>query len=1479
MASTFEYLKPPPSGSPPGTLGTWESTYSLTGVPDPKIEYIRFTLIDSLYEPQTLSIALRNSLGNKLNVLEGVLKRFQKVRLIEGETGNVIFYGKINRIGSELDASYGQLLNVSALDNLQELASKTISSDAEYGAATERSTIIRDIISGGTEDKHFKTHIQDLDNIITPSGPIPASNKFKKSPNNTDDEGTLNKSLSGSRKKVLDLIESIALEDETTNDNFRGYDFYLDTNFDNPSSDMAEPKPTFNYFPRGSVPTTNNGLTLKFEGREGNSERPLFPNFGFPQHGEEIATRVRLECAPTLEDINGNKNVVPTTIELILINVTFVPGQTFTLGTQASNKITWGTEGEAYVRAQFGNSILISSVENPRDNFLGLQLPDSVADIADFFFKKDDNWLKDISTMDIMQNGDHVATANVNNDAQIPPGSIREAIESDREIVITDYESQSEEELMVRAARTLIHGADAVIRGDLVISRFPYTRLTGTIDFIGDTITDNNFDFMASYVHINDAIKIDDEIIPRHITNVSQHSITFDGSPFSVMGEHEYKVHVMTRTGHTISIENIPSANIEDQSAIVTKIEYTEAPGDWTSKIEVLLHVKGHGEAGKLSLLKSIRTQTEAASFQTPGQIGQPTPSLNSNNAQWLYEGVFTPVGTDRLEWTNPSHTGDPTDPDDLDGDGTLTLKDGREFTIRANHVESIPSDVATYLYYDTGTDTGMFESTTDIDVLTSNQLVVPIAWMKAGMNTLDYILFGLTFQEDTGFFFDESIVDWATDIQFSITDSMGDPLGTPLDSVSWTSGTIKFAGGGTAGTVLGSGPNPSDPAPITIGVGDPRVWIYFDKNRGTNGEIRHTTTIQSAVGLGRITLATAARNPAGGDPSQPLINLYVYNSSEGVILDGGLLIANTIAGNKIVANSIIGTHISTSTISADKFISNIYLGDDHRIVTGGVPEEEEDPITMISEPILDMDGNIASYIGRRLVMDRGGLIGYNVEKNNPNDPNEITREFLEFAIINGTVSYPTRNSSYVDLTHAIILLGENNEVAVNKGGMYLRNPHNLDAPVIAGDPVIPNIFPGITFYSSSSPIPPPDTPVSPDTASINATGNRQMLLRVKGGLKGLLLETQNETASNRDDSNNSLNITLSPGMYEAGHYGNIILNNLYTVATSDITDDHRILIVNTPDGGTVGTISIADLGITATGTHTHEWSLDQDNMYQSTIDVNYLDFRLALTYGNVSPTDRRILGIESETAAEGNTRRVLFFTPSQLFTSSDDVTMANITATSIDLSSHITVPVGSINGTDTPSYLLGILGTRDDDQGDPVYMGRVYSFELSGLLSGSTGHTHEWSLDQDSTYQRTIDVNSLVFRVALTFGNVPPPDRRILGIDSETAAEGNTRIVRFFTPAQLFTSSDAVTMGNITASSIDISSHITVPVTSINATDAPVYLLGTLGTMDDDQGDPVYNGRVYSFELSNLILSITHSHEWSLTKIVHTKELLTLIL
>ena len=1151
-------------------------------------------------------------------------------------------------------------------------------------------------------------------------------------------------------------------------------------------------------------------------------------------------------------DGSGHENVVPTTIELILINVD--DASSLTVSTDENDKITWdGGSGEAYIREKFGNSILISSIENPRDTFLGLTLPDTLADIAEFFFRRNDNWLHPISGEKISQGANtDIATVNVSNDANIPLGSIREAIESDREIVITDYESQSEKELMVRAARTLIHGADAVIRGDLVISRFPYRQFKGALSAVsGTTITlGNTINFDNAYVKEGNSIRIDGS--NYYIESVSgNNSITLKSTPPSTASN--YELSIMTRTGHSVYIADIPSTNIGNQAAIVTKIEYTEAPGDWTSKIEVLLHVTGRGEGGKLSLLKSIAKQAEEASFQTPAQTGQATPVIDPINAKWLYDGVFTPVGTDRLEWTNPGYIGDPNDPDDLDGDGTLTLTNGSEFTIRGYNpnivgstvgfVENIPSDVATYLYYDTGTNTGEFESTTDTAVLISNPLIVPIAWMRAGTNRLDFILFGLTFQkqDDEELVFDESIVDWATDIRFSITDAMADPMGVPLDSVSWTSGTIYFAGGMPIGNVLAG----------TVPVGSERIWLYFDKNSGPDGAILSTTTIQEGVGLGKLTLATAARNPTDPNyPNQLPINLYVYNSSQGVVIDGGLLIANTIAGNKIVANTITATEIRASTISVDKLVSNLHLGSDHRIITGGV---------------LQTDG---SYLGRRLTMEEGGIVGYN---------SAGTREF---AIINGAVSY---TSDPLLMNDATILLGENNEVAINKTGMYLSKTAT-------------SIFPTITFYSSG------------DSASISATESvaNEITLRIQGGSGGLLLETQGgglnlsglEQISSPGTDFRLLGVeTLTGGAVKAIQIGNLgttgILHihtdttdssNANTISVVDLSASNslstprlilgslgqvtnpgsafRLLGVATATGGTVQAIEIGNLGITATGTgHTHEYSTASDNTYQENIDVNNLDFYVATTFDNVAPANRRFLGIDEEITHAGQSRRVRFFSPDKLFTSTDPLTIGAITASSIDISSHITVPVTSLNATDTPSFLLGILGTRDQE-GTPVYMGRVYSFELSELISSVT-HTHEYSTASDNTYQENIDVNNLDFYVATTFDNVAPANRRFLGIDEEITHAGQSRRVRFFSPDKLFTSTDPLTIGAITASSIDISSHITVPVTSLNATDTPSFLLGILGTRDQE-GTPVYMGRVYSFELSELISSVTHTHEYS---------------
>ena len=166
------------------------------------------------------------------------------------------------------------------------------------------------------------------------------------------------------------------------------------------------------------------------------------------------------------------------------------------------------------------------------------------------------------------------------------------------------------------------------------------------------------------------------------------------------------------------------------------------------------------------------------------------------------------------------------------------------------------------------------------------------------------------------------------------------------------------------------------------------------------------------------------------------------------------------------------------------------------------------------------------------------------------------------------------------------------------------------------------------------------------------------------------------------------------------------------------------------------------------------KYSTASDNTYQENIDVNNLDFYVATTFDNVAPANRRFLGIDEEITHAGQSRRVRFFSPDKLFTSTDPLTIGAITASSIDISSHITVPVTSLNATDTPSFLLGILGTRDQE-GTPVYMGRVYSFELSELISSVT-HIHTDTTD--SSNANTISV------VDLSASNSLSTPRLILG-------------------------------------------------------------------------------------------------------------------
>lgn len=380
---------------------------------------ISFNVVDELYMPMSAEIFVGNFGSNTSNSREDVYSDYQRVRLIEGNTSEILFYGKIERINSDYDPTYGQVVKIQAKDNLNELAKRVVNTD--YSGFTTRSSLISQIIS----DHSFSGNINTSDGT-----------KFETSA--TEPANKINSRFLNAGKSALKAITDLARE-EVTNGDF-AWDFYLDTTFSGNT-----PVPDMHFFQRGTRPSggpSSNGLTLRFQGTEGNQTRAIFPDFSFPRESREIKTRVRIEYV--------NENRIPQTKIVTIINHGAVTG-TFTSG----ETIEWNAGAD---------SAVVEYVDEQSNGYMTISGWSQTANLPG-------------ATITGQSSG---ASTTLNSATATPPGVPVEKYEQDIEVIIRGYDVERDEEANQRAADILRSSVDEIIRGRLKILRWPYYTILGT---------------------------------------------------------------------------------------------------------------------------------------------------------------------------------------------------------------------------------------------------------------------------------------------------------------------------------------------------------------------------------------------------------------------------------------------------------------------------------------------------------------------------------------------------------------------------------------------------------------------------------------------------------------------------------------------------------------------------------------------------------------------------------------------------------------------------------------------------------------------------------------------------------------------------------------------------------------------------------------------------------------------------------------
>ena len=216
-----------------------------------------------------------NAAGSK-GPFSGTFTDFMPIRLRDGTSQDIIYAGSVYEVSEEYDNQYGMLIKINCRDAVSELRDNTVKGALNYKIDTSqdkhvsvlntdtrdldkkqwgqgistRSGLIKSIVT------HFSKNIEvPADIVANDSRFVDSVQKFHK---NKEVYTVSGKNSSSPLSHITKLAAADAHFDAITDGSLEQkytYDFYADPNFTSTASDH-KPQSYFNYFKRGSRPTT-----------------------------------------------------------------------------------------------------------------------------------------------------------------------------------------------------------------------------------------------------------------------------------------------------------------------------------------------------------------------------------------------------------------------------------------------------------------------------------------------------------------------------------------------------------------------------------------------------------------------------------------------------------------------------------------------------------------------------------------------------------------------------------------------------------------------------------------------------------------------------------------------------------------------------------------------------------------------------------------------------------------------------------------------------------------------------------------------------------------------------------------------------------------------------------------------------------------------------------------------------------------------
>ena len=279
-------------------------------------------------------VANRTTKANADNANDGkgnltdIFTSFQRVRLVDQETGIVVFAGRIYRVRTKWDLQYGQTIILNAFDAFKELE--------EFSMADAPSTVkSMDTTSSNVSGYDLRKRSQVIKYILNQ---LDLNDNLSVSDTDHFDDSWSTDSLGDKKfnptkisRSVLKIMQELAMVDPIKNASGTaigesGYDFRVDPYFTSCAADH-KPAAQLNYFQRGTRPgrggaynneasptlctTSTDSLTIEYpvDGWNGDSglAMSMSQQFEFDRPKEELYTELILEYEDqSREDENAN---------------------------------------------------------------------------------------------------------------------------------------------------------------------------------------------------------------------------------------------------------------------------------------------------------------------------------------------------------------------------------------------------------------------------------------------------------------------------------------------------------------------------------------------------------------------------------------------------------------------------------------------------------------------------------------------------------------------------------------------------------------------------------------------------------------------------------------------------------------------------------------------------------------------------------------------------------------------------------------------------------------------------------------------------------------------------------------------------------------------------------------------------------------------------------------------------------------------